>query len=259
MFSLAEAAIRRWNLFRQAGKPFAMSDFHSLSATSDQNSRLESVHPEFVLAGLLTAREKSWQAFSAIRSQLKIGMTEIEAREMALRTLRELGSTKNWHKPWIRFGPGTTLTFYELAQADYRLQEGDPVYFDLGPVWPDVNLPIEYEGDVGDTFIFGINPEAQKLIEATHRVWGEARDRWKDQKLTGEQLYDFLKKRAAELGYSLLEKIDGHRLGDFPHVKYSKERLSRVTFPPRESLWILELQLLHPTLKIGAFYEDLLL
>lgn len=235
-----------------------MNDLHPLQAIPKPGHTLEAVDPRFVRAGLLRARERSWHALREIRARLRAGMTEAEGRDLALATLQELGAVKHWHKPYLRFGPGTTLTFYDTLQPDYRLQDGDAVHMDLGPVWSDPESPLEYEGDVGDTFAFGENPEVEACVQATHRLWREARDKWQAENLSGQALYVFLKARATELGYQLIDRVTGHRLGDYPHIRHAKERLSTVAFPPTESLWILEFQLLHPERKFGAFYEDLL-
>jgi hypothetical protein len=81
------------------------------------------------------------------------GMTEREAMKMAFEVFKENGVTKHWHKPYVRFGPGTALSFNDPLQSDYRLQKDDPFYIDLGPAWRDEETGIEYEGDVGN-FLF---------------------------------------------------------------------------------------------------------
>ncbi|MBS1960797.1 MAG: hypothetical protein JST04_01170 [Bdellovibrionales bacterium] len=55
-----------------------------------------------------------------------------------------------------------------------------------------------------------------------------------------------------------MEKVDGHRMADFPHHRYAKERLAEVPFVPSPDLWVLELQLNDPANRFGAFFEDLL-
>jgi hypothetical protein len=51
----------------------------------------------------------------------------------------------------------------------------------------------------------------------------------------------------------------GHRLGDFPHAVHKAGKLAVAEFQPSSGLWVLEIQIRHPELPIGAFYEDLLL
>ena len=234
-----------------------MNDLHYISASINADA-LQTVDPRFIREKLLHAQMQSWNVLKRIKDEINQGTTEDEARKLALKICSGFGVSKHWHKPYIRFGTGTTLTFHDPLQSEYRLQTGDPFYIDLGPVWHDAESGLDYEGDVGDTFIFGENSEAEKCAETARTLFQEAKSKWQTGCLTGCEIYVFLNRRASELGYALLEKVDGHRLGDFPHQKYSKERLAKLPFCPKSSLWVLEVQITHPELKIGSFYEDLL-
>lgn len=214
--------------------------------------------PEFIRDGLFRAREKTISVLEEIRRMLREGMTENDARLLALTVFKSHGVTKHWHKPYIRFGSGTTLTFNEPLQAEYRLRTGDAYYLDLGPVWADADLGLEYEGDYGDTFAFGRNTEAEKCAETAHAIFREAQAAWRATKLTGEELYRLMEKRARKEGYVFVAGVEGHRVSDFPHHKYTKENLARMPFVPSESIWVLELQLNDPAGRFGAFFEDLL-
>lgn len=236
-----------------------MSELHALGASTGKNFHLlESVDPKFVKEGLLKAQKKTWQVLYEIRAQITESMTEDDARKIALNTFKEFGVSKHWHRPYIRFGAGTMLTFNDPLQADYCLKQGDPMYLDLGPVWPDSELGLEYEGDVGDTFVLGTNPEAERCASVARSLFAETQEKWRQSSITGQEIYEFLRRRAFEQGYPLVDNVEGHRVSDFPHHKYSKERLGRLDFSPGESLWILEVQIKHPSLKLGAFFEDLL-
>lgn len=235
-----------------------MSDVHALGIPESSRQKLESVDPKFIKQGLLTAREKSWEVFEEVKNLLKEGMTEEEGRKLCYSAFETRGVTQHWHKPHARFGPGTILNFNHSTQKDYRLQKNDPVFLDLGPIWKNLEGGLDYEGDVGDTFVFGENPEAKKCADTARKLFVEAASEWKTKKLSGEAIYAFLRKRAREEGYELVEQVDGHRVSDYPHHKYTKERLSCLNFVPTETLWILELQIKHPTLSIGAFFEDIL-
>ena len=52
--------------------------------------------------------------------------------------------------------------------------------------------------------------------------------------------------------------IKGHRVSDFPHAIYKGGKLGDLADTPNGGLWILEIQIAHPTRAFGAFYEDLL-
>lgn len=235
-----------------------MEESDVIAAAELQPGALEKVDPQFVRDGLLRAQDRSWKVLEEVRAATREGMTEDDARRMALEVFSGHGVTKHWHRPYIRFGAGTRLTFHDPIQPDYRLRDGDPFYVDLGPVWKDAELDLEYEGDVGETFVLGANAEAQRCADSAKAIFVEAHSRWQTEKLSGEAIYRFIAARAQALGYDLAEKVDGHRTGDFPHQKYSRERLARVQHCPAPTLWVLEVQLLHPKLPIGAFYEDVL-
>ena len=233
-------------------------DLDFVGVSELEKGTIESVSTQFIQEGIFQAREKSWSILHKICSELKEGITEDEARKLAQKICRDHGILKHWHRPYIRLGAGTALTFHDPMQTEYRLQPGDPYYVDLGPIIPDPGLQLEYEGDVGDTFVYGENKEAEKLAGAARELFRLGKEMWRTEKLSGAELYRFLKERTSDLGYTLVEKVDGHRLSDFPHHKYTKERLAHVKFHPTKCLWVLELQILHPTQKMGAFYEDLL-
>jgi hypothetical protein len=243
--------------------------------TAELKAQLEANHPQFVVDGLKLARARTIEGFERIRGGLREGMSEADARKLALQVFAELGVTKHWHRPYVRFARGTTLTFNDPEQAEPRLQHGDPVYVDLGPVWPAAALGraalgLEYEGDFGDSFVFSLGdtggassetelyPQAEQCIRAARALFHEAQSHWHAERLTGEALYAFLRKRAEELGYDLAEEVEGHRVGDFPHQKYSRKRLAELAFVPAETLWVLEVQLLDRERRFGAFFEDLL-
>ena len=237
-----------------------MSDLHFLSVTGNA---AEAVDPRFLKEGLLEARRKSWEILKSIQGLLEEGMTEDQARRLCLDVFRGAGVKKHWHKPYVRFASGTLLTFNDPIQPDYQLKPGDPVYIDLGPVWSYAaklgEAELEYEGDVGDSFVFsGTHPEAERCAAMARQLFGEASANWRTHKWTGAEIYDFLRDRATEEGYVFVEVVQGHRLSDFPHHKYSKERFARTQFQASELLWVLEVQLKHPTLGFGAFYEDIL-
>ena len=50
----------------------------------------------------------------------------------------------------------------------------------------------------------------------------------------------------------------GHLIGSFPHLGW-KEGLNNYPYLPEPGIWILEIQIRHPELPYGAFYEDVLL
>lgn len=236
-----------------------MSDLHALRIEGEKRAAHEAVSAEFLKEKLLWAREQSWSLFRDIQSELQIGMSEKEAFRMAMRLSEERGVSKHWHKPFVRFGAGTVLSFRDPLLDESRLQKNDAVYIDLGPVWQDPETDLEYEGDVGDSFAFGENVDYENMAETARELFGEARALWLKEKVSGVQMYSFLLSEAQARGYELVEKIDGHRVSDFPHHKYSRERLSQLSFDPAPLLWVLEVQICNQERSRGAFFEDVLM
>ncbi len=60
------------------------------------------------------------------------------------------------------------------------------------------------------------------------------------------------------MGWRLNLDIKGHRVCDFPHAIYRAGSLGDFGQCPATGLWILEIQIAHPTRPFGAFHEDLL-
>jgi hypothetical protein len=98
-----------------------------------------------------------------------------------------------------------------------------------------------------------------RAVHDVRALFGVARDAWRSEGLTGQGLYDFLTRRAEDLGWRLNLDTSGHRLSDFPHAVRHDGALADIAYPPRSGLWVLEVQIRHPAKPFGAFYEDLLL
>lgn len=212
----------------------------------------EKVGPRYSLDGMLAAREQSVRALASIASQLKVGMTTAEALEMANQQLQAMGASHTWHPTYIRFGDDTVRTPREGIDPLRKLRATDIAVVDLGPVWDG------YEGDYGDTFVFGEHPLHRACVKALHEVFDETRDAWRGG-LTGRELYDFADHSAASRGWRLERNLAGHRIADFPHALYGVEKLAEMEIIPSEMVWVLEIQLCHPTEAVGAFFEDILI
>jgi methionine aminopeptidase len=214
-------------------------------------------HPEgvgaaFSLPAMVRARDLTFEAVNAIAAAVAPGMTEGAAHARANEILEAMGMERLWHRNVIRFGPGTLETFFGDFSPDYALQPNDLFYVDLGVVWGG------HEGDAGDTFVVGDDAEMHACAQAARTLWREVAARWKSEGLSGQLLYDFARARAEAMGWRLNWEVKGHRVSDFPHAIYKAGALGDFDGPPVTGLWILEIQIRHPTRPIGAFYEDLL-
>lgn len=216
------------------------------------SSSREAVGPAFDPALMLRARERSWAALRGIRERMRPGISEDEARAEAAEVFRSLGMERLWHPVVIRIGENTTKTFRERSNPDVRLGEDDIYFIDLGLVFDG------HEGDVGDTFTTGTDPAKQACAAAARTLFDEVAGAWRTQGLSGEALYAFAAERAEAMGWRLNHAIKGHRVSDFPHAIHKAGDLGTLDCAPSGGLWILEIQIAHPTEPYGAFYEDLL-
>ncbi|MCB0404860.1 MAG: aminopeptidase P family protein [Bdellovibrionales bacterium] len=221
---------------------------------------IEGTHPEYKIEGGRYAQEQSWKALHAIASRLRAGITEKEAIEVAYSVLKEMGSPRSWHRPIVRFGANTRLSYKEKQEPNRCLQAGEVFLIDIGPNWTLENFPgVEYEGDVGMTFVCGTGtPAQQACIAIARQLFNEACEGWRRQKLAGAALYEWLNRRADDLGYALHPEVNGHRIGDFPHLNYFSKGLGTIADPPSAHLWVLEIHVLSRTEDFGAFFEDTL-
>lgn len=212
----------------------------------------EAVGERFDPALLLQARERSAQAVQAIADRIRPGMRESEAEAIAAEVFVELGFERIWHPTHIRFGRNTLKLYKEASETDVVLGQDDLFFIDIGPVWAG------HEGDYGDTFVLGADRDMHAIADAARVLFARVAERWRSGE-SGRALYAYAELAARELGYELNLGAPGHRLGDFPHAVHRAGKLAAAGFAPSPGLWVLEIQLRHPTKPIGAFYEDLLL
>jgi Xaa-Pro aminopeptidase len=207
----------------------------------------------FSVEKMLEVRAKAQKAVERIASQVKPGMLEEDANKMVVDTLREMGATKAFHKPYIRFGSNTTITFGADSVPGVHLGEDDIFFIDIAPVWDD------YEGDAGDTFVTGSNPEMKRCALDARKIFEAISAKWKAEKSTGAELYEFGQKMAKDLGWELNLDLGGHRLGDYSSAEHYEGPLHEITFTPSPNIWMIEIHIRHPDNKFGAFFEDLLI
>lgn len=205
-----------------------------------------------VIEKVKQSSDLTWKILNKARGILKPGMTESQAI-LEINTLFEAFKIDRiWHKPYVRFGKHTLLQFHHSTDEDLILQNEDIAFIDLGIVKDGV------EGDAGLTLSFGNNVEYKNLINATEQLFKEGRDYWLHHKPTGIELYTYITDLCQKLGYSFNLNPAGHLIGAYPHMGWRK---GLNTFPEKISPghWILEIQIRHPSLFFGGFYESLLI
>ncbi len=213
----------------------------------------EGVGDNFSIEGMLAARDKTRAAVERIGSEISAGMTAGDAIALANDELRAMGMDRHWHAPLIRFGEETLKGFRHPVEEDQSLAENDIYFVDLGVIWDGL------EGDAGDTFVAGKDEEKEACAQAARDIWHAVSDHWRQTRVTGTALHEFAKEETKRRGWKFNHDILGHRLSDFPHAIYKAGWLSEFERSPSAGLWILEIQISHPELPYGAFYEDLLI
>lgn len=217
-----------------------------------QPSPREAVGPAYSIEAIRAAQAKSWEALHAIAAIVKPGMTEAQATARGQAILAEMALAQNWHPLLIRFGRSTLKIFSDPAPGDTVLGQDDIWFIDMGPVLEG------HEGDVGATFTTGSDPAKQACARDVKLLFDRIKAIWDGGKVSGYDLYDAAQAEAAALGWVLNLDIAGHRVGDYPHSVHQGGKLGTFPQAPSPGLWILEMQIRHPTEPFGAFYEDLL-
>jgi Xaa-Pro aminopeptidase len=213
----------------------------------------EKVGPAFDLDAMRYASAQSWRGVERMVEAFRPGLRESQAHVIAQSILADLGMERIWHPPHIRFGTNTTKIYREKSDGDPVLGDDDIYFIDIGPVFRG------HEGDVGATFVTGGDPEKRACADAAKRVFDDVSAAWKTRALTGPALYDYAALRAQELGWRLNLDITGHRVSDFPHAIHRGGDLGDFERTPAPGVWILEIQIVHPSKPFGAFHEDLLI
>ena len=212
----------------------------------------EGVGAAFSLQAMMHARDMTFAAVNRIAAEIRPGTSEGRACDIAQDILAAMGMDRLWHPNVIRFGPGTLQTFRGPFQPDYVLRTDDIFFIDLGVVWNG------HEGDCGDTFVVGTDPAMHACAAAAREIWAAVAQRWREERPSGQALYDYAADAAQTRGWKLNWEVKGHRVSDFPHAIYEAGKLGDFEQTPSPGLWILEIQIAHPTRPIGAFFEDIL-
>jgi Xaa-Pro aminopeptidase len=216
-------------------------------------NEIEGTTAKFNLETYLEARKMARKIVLLTASQVDVGMTEEDGIKILDQLFENFGIEKKWHPHKFRFGVNTTKSFREKSEPAVKLAQNDIYFIDIGPV---IN---GHEAAYGQTFTRGQNPENSLIQKSSRDVFNEVQTLWKEEGLTGAELYSKAEKIADSKGYILNTKMNGHRLGDFPHALFYKGNLQELDKKPIDNLWVLEILLRHKELEIGAFYEDILI
>ena len=213
----------------------------------------EATGAAFSVEAQMEVRARTRQAVHAIAERISVGMVEEDAAAMARELLGTMEMRKGWHRVIVRFGINTTKDFEAASEPGVVLGENDIFFIDIGPNYHGV------EGDAGETFVTGDNPEHLRIKRDVRELWDDIRDTWRRDGLTGRELYAYADRVTVSRGWTLNLDLSGHRLSEFPHSVHYDGPLADVDLSPKPNLWVLELAIASPDGTFGAFYEDLLL
>ncbi len=218
-----------------------------------EQADLERVGSAYSPERMLAVRDMTRAAIHDIAAAVRPGMAEEEAVAMAKQLLAARGMLRGWHEVYVRFGPNTMKTFGAASDPGVILGPNDIFFIDIGPVFE------EWEGDGGDTFVTGGDPDMTRIAADARKLFHRVRAQWAQHGWTGLQLYDYATSQARELGWELNLDLSGHRLSDFPHATIYDGPMATVPFRPSPMAWVLEIHIRHPARGFGAFFEDMLL
>lgn len=220
---------------------------------TESRAERERVGAHYDREQMLSVRKMTLDALNRIAHAVRPGMAEEDAVAEGRRILKDMGMLRGWHGVKVRFGPNTLKVFSAPSDPGTILRDDDIFFVDIGPVWE------KWEGDAGNTYVVGNDPDMLRCKTDVRVLFDRVQAKWRAESLTGRNLYEFAGAEAKALGWELNLDTSGHRLADFPHKALFSGSLSEVDFAPATGLWVLEIQIRHPELPIGAFYEDLLL
>lgn len=217
-------------------------------------------------AALRDAESKAVELFAAIEKDL----IRSGVREKALSDeIHKLGVEKysvrtHWHKRIVRSGPNTLRPFDDNP-PDRVIEADDILVVDLGPVFQ------EWEADFGRTYVLGNDPEKQRLRDALEPMWHKIKASFQERPgTTGDEFYKLAVKNGEEEGWKWNAHIAGHVVGDFPHERIPKDKVSLyitdgndqpMIQPGKNGFnrhWILEVHLRDPQDRYAGFFEQLL-
>lgn len=216
---------------------------------------------------LLEAQSKAEKLFNEIeaRGLIRPGIAESQLNADIYALAKEMyGITTYWHKRIVRAGRNTLLPYAENP-PDLTLGTDDILFLDLGPVFE------EWEADFGRTFVLGSDPLKHKMQQDVGSAFREGKQYFnKTPDITGSELFRYATSLADKFGWEFGGRIAGHLIGQFPHEKIDKDKVTLYVHPDshramrscddkgQKRHWILEIHFVDREREIGGFYEELL-
>lgn len=217
------------------------------------------------LTELTLAQDKALALLAAIESAglIVAGRSEKEIeQDIQVLAKRDFGVKRHWHQRIVRSGPNTLIS----GEVPPRIVgDDDMVFIDLGPVFG------IWEGDVGQSYAIGSDPEKHRLCRDLPVVFQAIKARYEAEPgIRSSDLYQFACTFAETLRWRFAHAIAGHIVGEFPKTRVSGDPRHHVISPenPRPmnapndagqtQYWIIEVKLASRDNGFAGFYERLL-
>ncbi len=147
-------------------------------------AELEATGEQFSVDNLMDVRARTRKAVHLIADEVQPGMAEEEAKAIARDILKDMEMRRGWHHIIVRCGSNTTKDFMERSEPGVVLGDNDIFFVDIGPIYGDT------EGDAGDTFVLGDDPDHLRAKKEVRQIWDEVRATWFAEGISGKELYD---------------------------------------------------------------------
>jgi len=182
------------------------------------------------------ARAESWIALAHVAAEVRPGMTERQARELAVATLERHGAAGHWQPVAARFGAGILEIAREPSEPARVLGWDDIYSIDVGPIWG------RHPGGAADTFVLGDDPEKHACADAARDLWRDVQAQWFRAQPGSEVLRAFAAQQAEARGWRLVCGPDGPA--------------GAIACSPRPDggPWLLKIRIAHPSRPFGALY-----
>ncbi|MBY0517858.1 MAG: aminopeptidase P family protein [Bacteriovoracaceae bacterium] len=200
------------------------------------------------------AQKLAYEAVVSVRSQLKVGMSEIEATELIEDFFAKRDHTLFFHKPFAWFGDRTAFVGFKRPGLDSlgldflptkrKLEEGMPVILDVAPAVDGLAV------DIGYSFCFGENQEVE-LARKDLLLFRELILKAANEKQPITEIYRQVDQLLKDKGYKNCHAIYplgvlGHKIGKLPLLKLPK--IPIMGFHPQAYAYLLKEKIMGPAI-----------
>lgn len=129
----------------------------------------------------------------------------------------------------------------------------------------------KWEADFGRTYVLGDDPEKKALVAVLEPIWQRVKARFDERPdMSGEELYKIAQEETAKEGYDWGAPIAGHIVGNFPHERIPRDKISLYIADGNAGTmaaagkdghkrhWILEIHARDKQGRYQGFYQQLL-